>query len=108
MSEEIVEKKRASRKEQWQERLADQQRSGLSVREYCKQHGIGEHALYYWRKRLRDQQQPVRFALVDRTAAHQVPTAEGLELMLASGERLRIGTGVDATTLRTVLSALRA
>jgi hypothetical protein len=28
--------------------------------------------------------------------------------VLASGERLRIGAGVDATTLRTVLNALRA
>jgi hypothetical protein len=32
----------------------------------------------------------------------------GLELVLATGERLRIATGVDATTLRIVLDALRA
>ena len=31
-----------------------------------------------------------------------------LELVLATGERLRIGAGVDAATLRTVLDALRA
>ena len=31
-----------------------------------------------------------------------------LELVLATGERLRIGAGVDGTTLRTVLEALRA
>jgi len=29
-------------------------------------------------------------------------------LLLASGERLRIGAGVDGATLRTVLEALRA
>ena len=30
-----------------------------------------------------------------------------LELTLLTGERLRIGAGVDALTLRTVLAALR-
>jgi len=109
MTEAIVENKATSNKEQWLERIADQQRSGQSVRQYCKQQGIGEHALYYWRKRLRDQQQPMRFALVERAAARQERATEAcLELVLTSGERLRIGTGVDVVTLRTVLSALRA
>ena len=31
-----------------------------------------------------------------------------LELVLHTGERLRIGAGVDAAALRTVLAALRA
>ena len=56
-----------------------------------------------------DRQQPVRFALVERGATRQEPAAEAaLELVLATGERLRIGAGVDAATLRTVLEALRA
>jgi hypothetical protein len=64
---------------------------------------------YYWRKRLREQQQPMRFALVERGPVRQEPASEaGLELVLASGERLRIGAGVDAITLRMVLTALRA
>ena len=33
---------------------------------------------------------------------------QNLEPLLASGERLRINAGVDAVTLRTVLSTLRA
>jgi hypothetical protein len=31
-----------------------------------------------------------------------------LELVLATGKRLRIGTGVDSATLRAVLDVLRA
>jgi hypothetical protein len=51
----------------------------------------------------------MRFALVERGPARQEPASEaGLELVLASGERLRIGSGVDAITLRMVLTALRA
>jgi hypothetical protein len=51
----------------------------------------------------------VRFALVERIPRRQERTAEAvLELVLATGERLRIGTGVDTATLRTVLGVLRA
>ena len=51
----------------------------------------------------------MRFALVETGSARRQPTTEtGLELVLATGERLRIGAGVDATTLLVVLEALRA
>lgn len=103
-------KKRAGRKrEQWRERIGEQVRSGLSVKEFCKEQGLTECSFYSWRKRLAEQQEPVRFALVDREAmvvADSVREAR-LELVLASGARLRIGGGVDGTTLRTVLEALR-
>jgi len=57
----------------------------------------------------RERQGPVRFALVERGAMRQEPAPEAsLELVLATGERLRIGAGVEAATLRTVLDALRA
>jgi transposase-like protein len=109
MAETVTDEKAIARNDQWRERFAEQERSGMSVRRFCKERGIAEHLFFYWRKRLRDQQQPVRFALVDNEAARQVPATEAaLELVLATGERLRIGTGVDATTLRTVLEALRA
>ena len=46
--------------------------------------------------------------MVDRGATRQEPATEAaLELVLATGERLRIGTGVDTTTLRAVLDVLR-
>ena len=60
-----------------------------------------------WRKRLQ-KKEPIRFALVDRGATRQEPATEvALELVMASGERLRISAGVDAATLRTVMEVLR-
>ena len=42
----------------------------------------------------------MRFALVERSTRRPERTDQALlELMLASGERLRIGTGVDTATL---------
>ncbi len=76
----------------------------LEVRAYCEEQGICGQTSYTWRKRLR-QQEPVSFALV-RTQGK--PAAEPLELILVTGERLRITAGVEVSTLRTVLEALRA
>jgi|SRR5579864_5846911 len=102
----VEEKPAANVRDQWRERIAEQARSGLSIKQFCKDRGIPEHAFYSWRKRLRETE-PVRFALVDRTGGPHAPEWN-LELTLLTGERLRIGAGVDAVTLRAVLEALRA
>ena len=102
----VEEKPAATTRDQWRERIAEQARSGISIKQFCKDRGIAEHAFYSWRRRLRETE-PVRFALVDRGGGHDVPEWR-LELTLLNGERLRIGAGVDAVTLRTVLETLRA
>jgi len=108
MTETNIEERAVTKNDQWRERIAEQERSGLSVRQFCKQRGLTEGSFYAGRKRLR-KQEPVRFALVDRGRPRPEPATEAaLELLLTSGERLRIGAGVEATTLRTVLEALRA
>jgi len=103
-----MEKKIGKREECRRERIAGQERSGLSVKQFCEQQQITEQSFYYWRKRLRERE-PVRFALVETKAVRPQPPADPvLELVLATGERLRIGPGVDPATLRSVLEALRA
>ena len=62
-----------------------------------------ESAFYGWRGRLRKQNTPVRFALVETKPAMETPAP--LELLLASGDRLRIPS--DAATLKLVLAVLR-
>jgi len=108
MSDTVIEAKPANPKaDEWAERIAAQQRSGVSVKEFCEEQGVSQYSFYAWRKRLREGG-PVRFALVERSSRRQEHTADAaLELVLATGERLRIGPGVDITTLRTVLDMLR-
>jgi hypothetical protein len=99
---------KTSTADQWRERIAEQQRSGVSIKRFCKEHALTEHSFYYWRKRLRTPQ-AVRFALVDRRLRREAQAdASCIELILPGGERLRIAAGVDGATLRTVLEALRA
>lgn len=41
------------RERQWRERVAGWEASGLSVREFCLQHGLVETSFYYWKRELR-------------------------------------------------------
>jgi putative transposase len=97
--------KAGSRSEYWRDLIQQQARSGQSVSVFCSQHRLSEQSLYYWRKRL-SKEAPVSFALVTADQSKSRDAAR-LELELGSGQRLRIGCGVDATTLRTVLAVLR-
>lgn len=90
----------------WRGRIAEQERSGVPVQQFCKEKGITEQSFYMWRKRLR-KQEPARFALVEPEPAQQHAPKTGLELILVSGERLRIGVDVNPSLLRRVLEALR-
>ena len=95
--------KQEQRRELWRQRIAQQEKSGHSVRVFCREQGLSEPSLYAWRQRLRKQNTPVRFALVETKPAKE--TAPAIELMLAGGDRLRIPD--DAATLKLVLAVLR-
>jgi transposase-like protein len=87
------------------ELLRQQQQSGLSVSAFCRNRGFSDQTFYNWRKRLGGSD-PVRFALVAAGASTRAEDAS-IELILTSGDRLRIGAGADAETLRSVLRVLR-
>jgi hypothetical protein len=108
MADGSVEEKTCAKSELWRERIAEHGHSGLSVKEFCKGRGISGWSFYCWRKRLREAG-PVRFALIERGPVRPEPAVDAqLEVVLVSGERVRIGSGVEAATLRMVLDALRA
>jgi len=94
-----------TKRECWSKLIAEQEASGQKVRPFCRERNIGEHSFYQWRKRL-GQSGAVRFALLEtKTTSAEIPAA--LELVLATGERLRIGNQVNPGALRVVLDAVR-
>lgn len=109
-------KKHGAEKEQyWQATIREAARSGGSIRAFCRRHRVKESQFYWWQRKLKavGQQLMMRrqgpgpeaasFALVsdERSIAEA-----GIELVLGNGRRLRIGKGVDAETLRSVLAAV--
>jgi transposase len=66
VAETIIENKACTKVDQWRGRIAEQERSGLSIKQFCKERGLTAWSFYDWRKRLRESGAPIRFALVER------------------------------------------
>lgn len=96
----------------WQMAMETWRASGLSVRAFCRQEGLSEPSFYAWRRKLTSAASASRKQETTALEAFiEVPTtaarADGLELVLASGHVLRIGSGVDSDALTSVLTAIR-
>lgn len=96
----------------WQMAIETWQASGLSVRNFCRKEGLSEPTLYSWRKKLAKadglgvgkQKDTTSAAFIEVAMPKSEPVA--LELVLSSGNTLRISPGADSKTLTNVLSAL--
>ncbi len=111
-------KKRDTEKQRfWQRTIREAARSGLSIREFCRQRKLNVGQFYWWQHRLKEARQPrtmrksgaaggsASFALV----SDEPGTLDaGIELVLNDGRRLRICKGVDEETLRAVLAAVES
>ena len=109
-------KQRESKKDQrqfWQMAIEIWQASGMSVSKFCEAEGLSESSFYIWRKKLAqvdnaetDKQKKLSpSAFIEVAIPEDNPAA--LELILSSGNTLRISSGADSTTLNDVISVLK-
>jgi len=101
------------REQFWQMAIETWHASGLSVRQFCKQEGLPEPAFYVWRRKFsggnserNDQDKPKPSAFIE--VAMPRSNSVAIELLLISGNTLRIPSGVDTATLSTILSVVRS
>ena len=97
----------------WRKAIKKWRNSGLSIRQFCKDQGLSKPSFYYWRKKLTK----TEATEVDRqkdnkpSAFIEVSIPDGnlstLELVLTSGNILKISSSVDSRALNNVLSVLR-
>jgi transposase-like protein len=108
-------KQRDPRKERFWRRVVQQWRkSGLSVRQFCRLRDLPEASLYGWRRTLRQRDAEATPFLAVRVVPEAATVAAtdadglstGLEVLLGSGRRLRVGPAFDASTLRRLLTVL--
>jgi|SRR3989339_417260 len=97
----------------WRMAIETWQTSGLSVRQFCTDEGLSEPSFYSWRKKLTDgsvqdekNKPEPSSAFIEVAMPRNIPAA--VELVLISGNTLRIPAGVDTATLSTVLSVVRS
>jgi hypothetical protein len=91
--------------------------SGTPARVFAQEHGVTTWTLYYWRQRVvrqersaRRRRRPRRVRLapvrVIRSADGPGPDPD-LEIILASGDRVRVSTEISADVLHRVVQVLR-
>ena len=88
----IVEKTVNPKAEEWAERIAAQQRSGISVKQFCRDRGLTEYSFYAWRKRLQESG-PMRSALRNRSPV--ASTNSGASHWRRGRTQLRLATAMQ-------------
>lgn len=86
----------------WRELVRGQQRSGQSVREYCRGAGVKESAFYWWRRELAGRSEARKAARLRRPAERKLsPSSAGRGQAgeLTPRRRARRGKPTTATTL---------
>jgi hypothetical protein len=123
-------KRRDPLKEQfWRRTIADQARSGLSVRSFCEREGLEPWNFHWWRRALdrRDREvpsiqtgrrpnstteRPVPSAFlpvrVVQDVPNPIPETSPIEILLPAGPTVRVTKGFDRHVLDAVLSVLEA
>jgi transposase len=101
-------RRRDSGREQfWRDTVAAWKRSGESVRAYCLSRGLSEASFYGWRRTLKERdQQPAPRCAPMLVPVRVVPDAV-LEVVLPSGLVVRVPARADASTIATLVAALR-
>jgi hypothetical protein len=95
----------------WRMAIETWQASGLSVSQFCQNEGLSKPQFYMWRKKLTGGNvehedhvgsKPAPFIEVAIPESKHIT----IELMLRSGNTMRIYPGIDSVTLDTALSSL--
>ena len=99
----------------WQRTIGDAARSGMSIREFCRQRRLKESQFYWWQRKLKaGRQERSKPSVQDRAASFALVSEDGidmpagLELVLQDGRRPRISQEIEEETLRAVLAALES
>jgi hypothetical protein len=97
-----------ARERQWRRRVKDWEASGLSVRAFCRQHGLVETSFYYWKRELRSRDAATASA---RTKPVFVPmtvlpgSTLAVEVRCPSGHVVLLSVG-DTASLAPLFEAL--
>lgn len=102
--ENVIQVRNEYRKQQWAQIIQECQSSGLSNKEYCRQHGISEKSYYYWLKKLRIA------AAGGMPQIVEMEPPSGMEdkmYIRIRGAELTLPAGTDAETIGAILRSLQ-
>ena len=110
----MARQQRTEREMYWQDLIDRQGANQQSIADFCQDEGISTASFYAWRRRLQSPGRPVssqapRSALVPLRIVPEPSLArEAVIVEWPGGIVMRVATGCDAATLRTVVATLSA
>ena len=89
---------------QWRSMIRAQATSGVSIPEYCREHGLNVKSFYAWRKRLGGIPAPAKPSEFIQIETQDDNQPSCLTIQTPNGYHLRIPEGVSETQVKTILS----
>lgn len=116
--DEITKVKTKFRKEQWARLIQECQNSGLTIKNWCSQNGVSEHAYYYWLRRIRESAFPRHLPEAHNESTNPIvfaplrvkeePSSVHSPIIIhMPNADIEVGEGSSLRTLEMVLSALK-
>jgi len=106
-------RRNGDRERAWRQAIADQERSGESIRAFCRQRELQEASFYHWRReiRLRDRESdskgiPPVLAPVVVVDGPLGESATSIEIVLTDGTTVRVPPGSTRDQLVAVFAVL--
>ena len=94
------------REQQWALIIKECADSGLTNKEYCRQHGINEKTFYYWLHKLR--KQACEQTVPQLVAIDPVPETDALLRIEFKGAELTLPANVDMNAVAALLRSIQA
>ena len=101
--ESVIQVRNEYRKQQWTQIIRECQNSGLSNKEYCRQHGISEKTYYYWLRKLRAEAAEGMPQIVEM----EPPAMEDKVYIRFRGAELTLPAGTEVEAIAAVLRSLQ-
>ena len=72
----------------WQRTIGDAARSGMSIREFCRQRRVKESQFYWWQRKLKaGRQERNKPSVQDRAASFALVREDGIDMAVDAGEK---------------------
>ncbi|MDD4590340.1 MAG: hypothetical protein PHG06_07925 [Parabacteroides sp.] len=95
----------------WEQRLAEYENSGQTIKAWCQEQAIKEHQFYYWRKKLCMEQaelgQPVKWLPLDMDRNKQTRFAQDSIAVHIGEVTIELKSGFDQHLFREIIQALQ-
>ena len=100
----------------WQQRIIDQEESGLNIAAWCREQSISRHKFFYWRKRLGVNKArgtdvainlPVKWVPLDNGSRNQAYHQANSISVHVGPARIELTNGFDPETFRQTVLVLK-